>query len=124
MAITQDELKQEGDDYAAAFNEDPQPAAEQSEDAAFGLDVEAATGGDSEGEAPAVNEGEAAEGEAPVAAKVPVKVDLTPKPVDGSVAVTEGSGSKRLEVGSEDELKELGLKDDDKDDGDEQPVVV
>lgn len=67
----------------------------------------------------------AAEGEAPVAAKVPVKVDLTPKPVDGAVAVTEAAGSKRLEVGSEDELKELGLKDDDKDDGDdEQPVVV
>lgn len=66
-----------------------------------------------------------AEGEAPVAAKVPVKVDLTPKPVDGSVAVTEDSGSKRLEVGSEDELKELGLKGDDKeDDGDEQAVVV
>ena len=27
MAITQDELNREGDDYAAAFNEDPQPAA-------------------------------------------------------------------------------------------------
>lgn len=72
----------------------------------------------------------AAEGEAPVAAKVPVKVDLTPKPVDGAVAVTEAAGSKRLEVGSEDDLKELGLTGDGKGDGqggsddNEQTVVV
>lgn len=68
----------------------------------------------------------AGEGEAPVQAKTPVKVDLTPAPApDGTAAVTEAEGSKRLEVGSEEELKELGLKDDDKDDGDdEQPVVV
>lgn len=70
----------------------------------------------------------AAEGEAPVAAKVPVKVDLTPKPVDGAVAVTEAAGSKRLEVGSEDDLKELGLTGDSDgqggNDDNEQAVVV
>lgn len=89
MAITQDELKQEGDDYAAAFNEDPQPAAEQSEDAAFGLDVEAATGGDGEGEAPAVSEGEAAEGEAPAVAVV----------IAGEPAEGDGGGDAPAEGG-------------------------
>ena len=89
MAITQDELKQEGDDYAAAFNEDPQPADEQSEDAAFGLDVEAATGGDGNGKAPAVNEGEAAEGKAPAVAVV-----IAGKPAEG-----EGGGEAPAEGG-------------------------
>ena len=86
MAITQDELKQEGDDYAAAFNEDTQPAAEQSEDEAFGLDVEAAAAG---GDAPAPNEGEAAEGEAPAVAVV----------IAGEPAEGEGGGDAPAEGG-------------------------
>ena len=70
MAITQDELNKDGEDYAAAFNEDTPVAPEQSEDAAFGLDVEAAADKGGETDAPAVNEGEASEGEAPAVAVV------------------------------------------------------
>lgn len=70
MAITKEMMKEEGDAYSAAFDEELPVAAEQSEDEAFGLDVEAAAAEGGEAEAPAVNEGEAAEGEAPGVAVV------------------------------------------------------
>lgn len=95
MAITQDELKQEGDDYAAAFNEDPQPAAEQSEDAAFGLDVEAAAAEGGDVKAPAANEGEAAEGEAP---SVAVVIAGEPAEAEGGMEIPAGGEDTGSEV--------------------------
>lgn len=50
------------------------------------------------------------EGEAPAPKPRAVKVDLTPAPAaDGTAAVVEDKASKRIEIGSEEELKELGL---------------
>ena len=51
-----------------------------------------------------------AEGEAPAPKAKTVKVDLTPAPAaDGTATIAEDKAGKRIEIGSEEELAELGL---------------
>lgn len=95
MAITKEMMKEEGDAYSAAFDEELPVADEQSEDAAFGLDVEAAAAEGGDVDAPAVNEGEAAEGEAP---GVAVVIAGEPAEAEGGMEMPSGGDDTGSEV--------------------------